>query len=79
MLLFEFIYTQFPDDLIDKNYGSLKIFLGKFSASIHLHSVNSEELFRRLLGLEESWIIREIRFDHQERSVNIFIDFPGGI
>ena len=40
--------------------------------------MNSEELFRRLLGLEEPWIIKEIKFDHQEKRVDIFIDFPGG-
>jgi transposase len=40
--------------------------------------MNSEELFRRLLGPEESWIIREIKFDHQGKRVNIFIDFPKG-
>jgi hypothetical protein len=40
--------------------------------------VNSEELFLRLLGLEEMWIIRGIRFDHQEKSVDINIDFLRG-
>ncbi|QRF74545.1 Transposase [Thermoplasmatales archaeon] len=40
--------------------------------------MNSEELFRRLLGLEEPWIIKEIKFDHQEKRVDIFIDFPKG-
>jgi transposase len=38
--------------------------------------VNSEELSRKLLGLEEPWIIRQIKFDHQEKRVDIFIDFP---
>ena len=40
--------------------------------------MNSEELFRRLPGLEEPWIVKEIGFDHQEKRVDIFIDFPGG-
>jgi transposase len=40
--------------------------------------VNSDELFRRLPGLEEPWIIKEIKFDHQEKRVDIFIDFPRG-
>ncbi len=40
--------------------------------------MNSEELFKSLLGLEEPWIIKEIRFDRQERRVDIFIDFPRG-
>ena len=30
------------------------------------------------MGLEEPWIIKEIKFDHQEKRVNIFIDFPRG-
>ncbi len=32
----------------------------------------------KLLGLEEPWIIKEIRFDQQENRVDIFIDFPKG-
>ena len=40
--------------------------------------MNSKELFRRLLGLEDPWTIKEIRFDHQERRINIFIDFLKG-
>ncbi len=40
--------------------------------------MNSEELFRKLLGLEEPWIIKEIKFDHKEKRVDIFIDFPRG-
>jgi transposase len=40
--------------------------------------VNSEELFRRLPGLEAPWIIKEIKFDHQEKRVNILIDFLRG-
>ena len=40
--------------------------------------MNSGELFRKLLGLEELWIIKEIKFDHQEKRVGIFIDFPRG-
>ncbi|MCL5782793.1 MAG: transposase family protein [Candidatus Thermoplasmatota archaeon] len=36
------------------------------------------KLFRRLLGLEEPWIIKEIKFDHQEKRVDISIDFPSG-
>ena len=38
--------------------------------------MNSEELFRRLLGPEKPWIIRDIRFDHHEKGVDIFIDSP---
>ncbi len=38
--------------------------------------MNSEELFRRLIGLEKPSIIKEIKFDHQEERVDIFIDFP---
>ncbi|MGP6208070.1 transposase family protein [Cuniculiplasma sp. SKW3] len=40
--------------------------------------MNSEELFRKLLGLEEPWIIKEIKFDHQEKRVAMSIDFPRG-
>ena len=40
--------------------------------------MNSEELFRILLGLEDPWVIKGIKFDHQERRVDIFIDFPRG-
>jgi transposase len=40
--------------------------------------MNSEELFRRLLDLKEPWIIKEIKFDHREKRVDIFIDFPRG-
>ena len=40
--------------------------------------MNSEELFRKLLGLEEPWIIKEIKLDHQEKRVDIFIDFLRG-
>jgi hypothetical protein len=40
--------------------------------------VNSEELFGRLPGLEEPWINKEIKFDHQEKRVDILIDFPRG-
>ncbi len=40
--------------------------------------MNSEELFRKLLGLEEPWSIKEIKFDHQEKRVDIFIDFARG-
>jgi hypothetical protein len=41
--------------------------------------VNLEEIFRKLLGLDEPWIIREIRFDHKKKRVDIFIDFPRGL
>ena len=41
--------------------------------------MNSEELFRRLLGLEEPWIIKEIKFDHQEKRVGYLHRFPKGI
>ena len=40
--------------------------------------MNSEELFRKLLGLEDPWVIKEIKFDHNEKRVDIFIDFPRG-
>ena len=40
--------------------------------------MNSEELFRKLLNLEEPWIIKEVKFGHQEKRVDIFIDFPRG-
>ena len=40
--------------------------------------MKSEELFRKLLGLEEPWIIKEIKFDHQGKRVDIFLDFPRG-
>ena len=40
--------------------------------------MKSEELFRKLLGLEEPWIIKEIKFDHQGKRVDIFMDFPRG-
>ncbi len=40
--------------------------------------MKSEELFRKLLGLEDPWIIKEIKFDHQEKKVDIFLDFPKG-
>ena len=40
--------------------------------------MKSEELFRKLLGLEDPWIIKEIKFDHQEKKVEIFLDFPKG-
>ena len=40
--------------------------------------MNSEELFRRLLGLEDPWVINGIKFDHHERRVDIFIDFQRG-
>jgi hypothetical protein len=40
--------------------------------------MNSEEIFRRLLGAEKTWIIGQIRFNHQEKRVDIFIDFPRG-
>jgi hypothetical protein len=38
--------------------------------------VKSEELFRKPLGLEEPRIIKEIKFDHREKRVDIFMDFP---
>ncbi|MCL4480436.1 MAG: transposase family protein [Candidatus Thermoplasmatota archaeon] len=38
--------------------------------------MNSEELFRKILDLEEPRIIKEIKFDHQEKRVDTFIDFP---
>ena len=34
------------------------------------------ELFRKFPSLGESWIIKEIKVDLQERRVNIFINFP---
>ena len=40
--------------------------------------MNSEELFRRLLRLEEPWIIREIKSHHQGKRVDIFMDFSIG-
>ena len=40
--------------------------------------MKSEELFRKLLGLEDPWIIKEIRFDHQGKRVDIYMDFPRG-
>ena len=40
--------------------------------------MNYEELFRKILDLEEPWTIKEIKFDRQERRVDIFIDFPNG-
>jgi hypothetical protein len=40
--------------------------------------MNSEELFRKLLGLEEPWYIQEIRFDHGDKRVDIWIDFQKG-
>ena len=40
--------------------------------------MNSEELFKKLLGLEEPWYIKEIRFDHEDKRVDIWIDFQKG-
>jgi hypothetical protein len=35
--------------------------------------VKSEELFRKLLGLEDPWVIKEIKFDHQGKRVDIVL------
>ena len=40
--------------------------------------MKSEELFRKLLGLEDPWVIKVIKFDHQGKRVDIFMDFPSG-
>ena len=40
--------------------------------------MNSEELFKKLLGLEEPWYIKEIRFDHDDKRVDIWVDFQKG-
>jgi len=32
----------------------------------------------KLLGLEGPWVIREIKFDHKGKRVDIFMDFPRG-
>ena len=40
--------------------------------------MNSVELFKKLLGLEEPWYIKEIRFDHDDTRVDIWIDFQKG-
>ncbi len=40
--------------------------------------MNSEELFKKLLGLEEPWYIKEIRFDHEDKRVDIWVDFQKG-
>lgn len=40
---------------------------------IHLHFIKYVKLFRRLLGLEDPWIIKEIKFNHQEKKVDIFM------
>ena len=36
--------------------------------------MNSEELFKKLL-CPEAWYIKEIRFDHENKRVEIWIDF----
>ncbi len=40
--------------------------------------MNSEELFKKLPGLDEPWYIKQIRFDHEDKRVNIYVDFPKG-
>jgi hypothetical protein len=32
----------------------------------------------KLLGLEEPWVIKEIKFDHNGKRVDLFIDFSSG-
>ncbi len=40
--------------------------------------MKQKDLFKLALGLEDPWMVREVRFDLEEGKLDIWLDFPRG-